>query len=201
MEKNYNHQKETELYQQWEENNLFKAEIDKSKEPFVIMMPPPNATGTLHTGHASFCTYQDILIRYNRMQGIPSLWLPGTDHAAIATQSVVEKKMLETEGLTRHDLSREDFYNRIKDFAEESKSTMRNQIRAMGASCDWSRERYTLDDGLSYAVEEVFIQMMEDGLIYKGNRIVNWDPKLMTTVSDDEIEHKEREATLYYIQY
>jgi valyl-tRNA synthetase len=157
---------EDKIYKKWEESGAFKPKIDPKKKPFVISMPPPNATGVLHLGHAVMLALQDIMIRYNRMQGTPSLWLPGTDHASIATQNKVEQ-LLEKKGKTKYDLGRKDFLKEVHKFVKESQDTIRNQIRKMGSSCDWSRERYTLDKGLTDAVQETFIKMYKDGLIYK----------------------------------
>jgi valyl-tRNA synthetase len=193
-------QHEDQIYQLWEKNNYFKPKIDPNKKPFTISMPPPNATGQLHLGHATMLALQDIMIRYHRMKGDPTLWLPGTDHAAIATQSKVEE-IIAKEGKTRHDLGREPFLERVREYVSQSKDTIRNQVRKMGSSCDWSRERYTLDDNLNHAVNTTFLRMYNDGLIYRGGRIVNWDPHLQTTVSDDEVEYKEKQGKFYYFQY
>jgi len=203
IEKSYTPSKyEQNIYKKWEESGAFTPEINQDKTPFVISMPPPNATGTLHLGHASFITLQDIMIRRKRMQGYNTLWLPGTDHAAIATQSVVEKQ-LQKQGIEkpREELGREKLLEEIKKFVEQSKSTIKKQIKKMGASTDWTREKYTLDDGLNKAVNEMFKRMYKDGIIYQGDRIVNWDPKMETTVSDDEVEYKEEKAKFYYFQY
>jgi len=170
-------------------------------ESYSIVLPPPNVTGTLHMGHASMLAIQDILIRYHRMRGFRTLWLPGTDHAAIATQSVVEKKILKEEKLSRHDLGRNELIKRIEQFAVESHDTIVNQIRAMGASVDWTREAFTLDSARNAAVNTAFKRMYDASLIYRGNRIVNWDPKGQTTISDDEIVYEEREAKLYTFKY
>lgn len=170
-------------------------------EPFTIVLPPPNVTGTLHMGHASMLAIEDILIRYARMQGKRALWVPGTDSAAIATQSKVEGEIYKKEKLTRYDLGREELLKRVAAFAEESKNTIINQVKRMGASLDWSRYAYTLDDTRYKAVMEAFVRMYEAGLIYRGNRIVNWDPKLQTTVSDDEIEYVEQKDPFYYFRY
>lgn len=202
---------ESRVYQLWQDSGFFNP--DKLPEeltaqtgpdggtPFTIMMPPPNATGVLHMGHALGLTVQDVLIRYKRMRGYASLWLPGTDHAAIATQSKVEKEIQKKEGKSRHDLGREEMLARIGEFVEESRDTIRSQIRTMGASCDWSREAFTFDDARNRAVNELFKRMYDAGLIYRGNRIVNWDPKGQTTISDDEIVYEERTATLTTFRY
>ncbi len=193
---------EKALYDQWEASGAFKPSDNTEKTPYSIFMPPPNATGTLHLGHATMLAIEDILIRFKRMQGHPTLYLPGTDHAAIATQSVVEKK-LQKEGVKhpRKDLGREKLLEKIREFVAESQSTIKNQVRRMGASCDWSREAYTFSDQLNHAVNSLFQMMFEDGLIYRGDRIVNWDPKMQTTVADDELEYEERKEPFYTFQY
>ncbi|MBI2610817.1 valine--tRNA ligase [Candidatus Kaiserbacteria bacterium] len=176
--------------------------VTKTDAPsYSIVLPPPNVTGTLHMGHAAMLAIQDILIRYHRMKGLRTLWLPGTDHAAIATQSVVEKELQKKEKKTRHDLGREEFLKRVEDFAQMSHDTIVGQIKAMGASVDWSREAYTLDETRSRAVQEAFKRMYDAGLIYRGNRIVNWDPKGQTTVSDDEVTYEETTGVLYTFRY
>ncbi len=199
---------ESRLYSAWEKSGFFnpdtlieKGAIPKDAEPYSIIMPPPNVTGVLHMGHALMLTVQDILIRYKRMRGFKTLWIPGTDHAAIATQSVVEKKIQKEEGKSRHDLGREELLKRIEQFAAESHDTIASQIRVMGASCDWSREAFTLDEARSKAVRTMFKKMYDDGLIYRGHRIVNWDPKGQTTISDDEIVYKEEKTKFYYLKY
>ncbi len=191
---------ETDIYKLWEQGRVFTANPRSSKEHFSISMPPPNETGTLHVGHALFITLQDILARRARQQGKDVLWLPGTDHAALATNSIIEKRLAE-QGTDKHAVGREKFIDTVKQFVGDSRNTINSQIRAMGASCDWSRQRYTLDEALNRCVNEVFVKMYHDGLIYRGNRIVNWDPHLETTVSDDEVEHKEEEAPFYTLQY
>lgn len=199
---------EAAIYKTWEESGFFNPDVCIEKgvtkpdaKPFTIMMPPPNATGSLHMGHALFLTIEDIMIRFKRMQGYRALWLPGTDHAAIATQSKVEKEISKKEGLSRHDLGREELLRRINTFVAENQHIMTNQMRVMGASCDWSREAFTLDNVRNKAVLTVFKKMYDDGLIYRGYRIVNWDPKGQTTISDDEIVYEEREAKLYTFKY
>ncbi len=199
---------EPTIYKTWEESGFFNPDVCIEKgvtkpdaKPFTIMMPPPNATGSLHMGHALFLTIEDIMIRFKRMQGYRALWLPGTDHAAIATQSKVEKEISKKEGLSRHDLGREELLKRINKFVEENQHIMTNQMRVMGASCDWSREAFTLDNVRNKAVLTVFKKMYDDGLIYRGYRIVNWDPKGQTTISDDEIVYEERDAKLYTFKY
>ncbi len=192
---------EEALYQIWEQGGFFKPSEDPSKEPFTVMMPPPNATGTLHLGHAARITTEDILTRFHRMRGKRALYLPGTDHAAIATQSKVESIIQKEEGKTRHDLGREAFLERVKTYVAGSQDTIRNQVRRTGASCDWSREAYTFSPELSHAVFVMFQKMYADGLIYRGARSVNWDPKLSTTVSDIEIEYEEEKADFYVFKY
>lgn len=191
------------IYKAWEESGYFNPDnlSHKKGKPFTIMMPPPNATGVLHMGHALGLTIQDVITRFKRMQGYDALWLPGTDHAAIATQSTVEKEIQKKESLSRHDLGREELLSRIDSFVEEKRITMRKQMRVMGASCDWSREAFTYDDKRNAAVNTLFKSMYDAGLIYRGNRIVNWDPKGQTTISDDEIVHEERKAKLYTFRY
>lgn len=193
---------EPEIYQRWEQGGAFIAEVNSKRPAFTISMPPPNATGTLHLGHAIMLAIEDLMIRWRRMAGDEALWVPGTDHAAIATESVVIKK-LQNEGIDdpRKTLGREELVRRIIAYVDNSQATIRAQIRAMGSSCDWSRERYTMDEQLSRCVTAVFARMFRDGLIYRGPRIVNWDPALQTTVSDDEIDHVEREAKFYTMRY
>jgi valyl-tRNA synthetase len=194
---------EPRIYQMWEISGYFNPDNlpNATKGPFTIMMPPPNATGVLHMGHMLGCTIQDVLIRFKRLQGYEALWLPGTDHAAIATQSRVEKDISKSEGKNRHELGREELLKRIDTFVEGSRDTIRTQIRATGASCDWSREAFTLDAARNRAVNQMFKDMYDAGLIYRGNRIVNWDPKGQTTISDDEIVHEERAGKLYTFKY
>ncbi|OGZ45180.1 MAG: valine--tRNA ligase [Candidatus Ryanbacteria bacterium RIFCSPHIGHO2_02_FULL_45_13b] len=194
---------EERMYAKWLESGYFTPEnlpdADK-REPFTIIMPPPNVTGVLHMGHALMLTLQDVMIRYQRMRGKRTLWVPGTDHAAIATQARVEKDLVK-EGISRHDLGREEFLRRVEDFAKQSHDTIISQVKTMGASCDWTREAYTLDEKRSLAVRAMFKKMHDDGLIYRGNRIVNWDTKGQTTISDDEIVYEERAAKLYTFRY
>ncbi len=194
---------EDQIYEMWEESGAFKPEsCPKDGEPFTISMPPPNATGQLHLGHAVMLALEDIFIRFARMNGKRALWVPGTDHAAIATENVVIKKLKE-QGMKdpRKELGREKLIAKIAEFVEESKSTIRSQIRKMGSSCDWSRERYTFEPSLNRCVNEVFCRMKNDGLIYRGHRIVNWDPKLQTTVSDDEVVYKEEKSAFFTFKY
>lgn len=194
---------ESRIYSIWEKSGYFNPDNLPSshKEPFTIIMPPPNVTGVLHMGHGLMLTIEDVLIRYKRMRGFKTLWLPGTDHAAIATQSKVEKEISKKEGKNRNDLGREELLRRINEFALESHDTIVNQIKTLGASCDWSREAFTLDKKRSLAVNTMFKSMYEDGLIYKGSRIVNWDPKGQTVISDDEIVYVEEKTNLYYLKY
>ena len=192
---------ESDTYKQWEEAGLFKPNYDESKESFSIALPPPNVTGSLHMGHAFQQTIMDTLIRYHRMKGDNTLWQCGTDHAGIATQMVVERKLAKEENLTRHDLGREEFINRIWKWKEQSGGTITKQMRRLGASVDWSRERFTMDEGLSKAVLEVFVRLSDEDLIYRGKRLVNWDPKLRTAISDLEVENKDVKGYMWYIKY
>lgn len=209
MEPRYDHTAvEKKIYEQWEESGYFDPDVcikkgvtDAGAEPFSIVLPPPNVTGTLHMGHAAMLVIEDIMVRVNRMRGKKTLWIPGTDHAAIATQSKVEKDLVKTEGKNRHDLGREEFLKRVHAFAEESHRTIVNQVKRMGASLDWSREAYTLDDKREIAVRTAFKKMHDFGLIYRGHRVVNWDVKGQTTISDDEIVYEERKTKLYTFRY
>ncbi|HUN10144.1 MAG TPA: valine--tRNA ligase [Aggregatilineales bacterium] len=202
MPKNFNFaEAEPRLYQTWEDSGVFKPEVAPSDaEPYVISMPPPNVTGALHNGHALFVSLEDLMIRYERMRGKAALWVPGTDHAGIATQLQVEK-MLREEGTSRQAIGREEFLERTWAWKEKYGGTITRQLRRLGASCDWSRERFTLDDGLSKAVQEVFCRLYEQGLIYRGPRLVNWSPGLQTAVSDLEVEREEEQGKLYYFKY
>jgi valyl-tRNA synthetase len=201
LEKAYQAKKyENIIYKAWEKSGLFTPKRVKGRKPFVISMPPPNATGTLHLGHATMLAIEDIMIRRKRMQGIPALWLPGTDHASIATQNKVEK-MIAGDGETRHSMGRERFLKKVDEFVKESRGTIKTQIRKMGSSCDWTRERFTLDEGLSKAVREVFLRMFNDGLIYRGDRIVNWCTRCGSTLADDEVEYREEKTVFYYFKY
>lgn len=191
---------EAEWYKFWEDNNLFHAEAEPDKQPFSIVIPPPNVTGQLHMGHALDNTLQDILIRWRRMQGYNTLWMPGTDHAGIATQIKVEE-MLAKDGLTRYDLGREKFIDRVWDWKHQYGSRILTQLKSLGASCDWQRERFTMDEGCSKAVREVFVALYEKGLIYQGNRITNWCPRCNTALSDIEVEHEEKPGNLYHVRY
>ncbi|HSH15611.1 MAG TPA: class I tRNA ligase family protein, partial [Verrucomicrobiae bacterium] len=199
MSKSYDpHAIETRIYEAWERAGYFAASGQGA--PYCIMIPPPNVTGSLHMGHAFQDTLMDTLIRYHRMQGDNTLWQAGTDHAGIATQMVVERQ-LEAEGKTRHDLGREEFVKRVWQWKAESGGTITRQLRRMGASLDWSRERFTMDEGLSQAVTEVFVRLHEEGLIYRGKRLVNWDPVLHTAVSDLEVVSEEEAGHLWHIRY
>ncbi len=194
---------EASIYSTWEKSGYFNPDNlpGERKTPYTIILPPPNVTGTLHAGHAIMLAIQDTLIRHKRMQGYKTLWLPGTDHAAIATQSVVEKKIIKEEGKSRHDLGREEMLKRINEFTLASQDTILSQFRSMGASLDWSRLAFTLDDKRNLAVKTMFTKMYEDGLIYQGHRIVNWDPKGQTTISDDELVYVEEKSKFYYFKY
>ena len=189
---------EKNIYSDWEKSESFKSK--KNKESYSIMMPPPNVTGSLHMGHALTFTIQDILIRYHRMQGKEVLWQAGTDHAGIATQMVVERKLSE-QGIDRRTLGREKFIEKVWEWKKESGGSINNQLRRLGASADWSRERFTMDEGLSKAVKKVFVDLYNDGIIYKDKRLVNWDPKLLTAISDLEVEQRDQEGSLWHIKY
>lgn len=191
---------ESKIYKEWEEKKYFHADENSSKPPYSIVIPPPNVTGSLHMGHALNNTLQDILIRYYKLNGFETMWIPGTDHAGIATQNVVEK-MLHQEGLTRYDLGREKFIERVWKWKEESGGTIINQLKRLGSACDWDRERFTMDEGLSRAVRIVFVTLYKEGLIYRSNYIVNWCPRCHTALSDLEVEHEEKEGAIYEIKY
>lgn len=194
---------EDHIYAMWESSGAFAADAKSTKDPFVISMPPPNATGQLHLGHAVMLALEDIFIRFARMRGKEALWVPGTDHAAIATEAVVIRQVQKEEKIPdpRATLGREELVRRIQHFVKNSQGTIRNQIRKMGTSCDWSREKYTMDPPLARCTNEVFVDMYKQGVMYRGHRIVHWDPKMKTTVSDDEIERKEEKAPFYTFQY
>jgi len=198
---------EKRLYSWWENSGFFQPEndpnmpdFDPTKKPFVISIPPPNITGSLHLGHAMFVSLEDLMIRYHRMLGEPALWVPGSDHAGIATQLQIEKA-LEKEGKHREDIGREAFIERTWAWRERYGGIITEQIRRLGASCDWSRERFTLDEGLSRAVREAFVTLFEKGLIYRGPRLINWSPNLRTAVSDLEVEYSQEPGTLYFFKY
>lgn len=199
---------EDRIYRMWEQSGFFNPDVCvrkkvtvKNAPVFSIVLPPPNVTGTLHLGHAFELTLQDIMVRFHRMAGKRTLWVPGTDHAAIATQSKVEDMLYKKEGKTRHDLGREKFLKRVEQFAKENHDTIIHQVKKMGASLDWSREVYTLDEKRNLAVRTAFARMYKEGLIYHGSRMINWDPRLKTVISDDEIEWKEERTEFYYLQY
>ena len=201
LEKNYDSSKvENRWYEFWEQNHLFAPSDDESKPAFSIVMPPPNVTGKLHMGHAMDETMQDILVRYKRLKGFSTLWVPGTDHAGIATQAKVEN-MLRDQGIMREEIGREAFLEHCWDWKNQYGNTITKQIRKLGASCDWERERFTMDEGCSKAVREAFVSLYEQGLIYQGNYIVNWCPHCQTTISDIEVEHEENQGALYYLNY
>ena len=199
---------ESRIYAMWEAGGYFKPHNDPNKpgfdptvEPFIISIPPPNVTGELHLGHAMFVSVEDLMIRYHRMKGYSTLWVPGSDHAGIATQLMVERDLLKNEEITREELGREKFIERTWEWKKKYGGIITNQIRRLGASCDWDRERFTLDEGLSRAVREAFVRLYEKGLIYRGPRLINWSPGLKTAVSDLEVEYSEEDATLYYFKY
>ena len=194
-------QVESHIYQMWEDHDCFKGVEDSEKKPFSIVMPPPNVTGQLHMGHALDCTLQDILTRFKRMQGYAALWLPGTDHAGIATQIKVEEELRVKEGKTRYDLGREKFLERVWKWKEEYGNRIVQQQKKMGVSCDWSRARFTMDEGCSKAVRETFCELYDKGLIYKGSRIINWCPHCVTALSDAEVEYVDKPGHLWYIRY
>ncbi|MFC1631496.1 class I tRNA ligase family protein, partial [Candidatus Omnitrophota bacterium] len=191
---------EDRWYKFWEENDLFHAEVKPKTKPYCIVIPPPNVTGILHMGHALNNTIQDILIRFRRMQGYAALWMPGTDHAGIATQNVVEKELAQ-EDLRRDDLGREEFLDRVWDWKDKYGSTIITQLKKLGCSCDWPRTRFTMDEQYCDAVNEVFIQLAQHDLIYKANYIINWCPRCQTALSDEESQHKDVKGSLYYIHY
>lgn len=202
LAKTYNPKEfETRIYEEWEENGAFAPGEDKSKKPFTIVMPPPNITGKLHMGHALDQTLQDLLIRFRRMQGYNALWVPGTDHASIATEVKVVEKIREEEGLSKEDLGREEFLKRAWKWKEEYGGTIKKQVRKLGSSCDWERERFTLDEGCSRAVVKTFVNLYKKGLIYRGNRLINWCPQCRTSLSDAEVEHQDKNAKYYYVKY
>ncbi|OGB73618.1 valine--tRNA ligase [candidate division Kazan bacterium RIFCSPHIGHO2_01_FULL_44_14] len=201
MDKTFDFKKlESGLYDSWEKSGVFTPKIETGKQPYTIIMPPPNANASLHIGHALFVTVEDIMVRYHRMKGEPTLWLPGADHAGIATQVSFEKELAKQDK-TRFDLGRDEFVKQTFDFTVKNRITMENQLRALGASCDWTRKKFTLDSDVSEAVFTTFKKMYDEGLIYRGERIVNWCPRCATSLSDLEVEHKETEGVLTYIKY
>ncbi|MHB0871463.1 MAG: class I tRNA ligase family protein, partial [Chloroflexota bacterium] len=201
MPKSYDpKQYEDSWYRFWESSGYFTPEIDWSKKPFTIIMPPPNITGELHVGHALTASIEDILIRWHRMMGDPTLWLPGEDSAAIAAQNVVER-LLAKDGLSRYDLGREKFLEKMWEWANKYRHIIADQHKRLGASCDWTREKFTMDPGPSRAVRTAFVRLYERGLIYRGNRIINWCPRCATALSDLEVDHREEESSLTYVKY
>lgn len=201
MQTKYEPQKfEKEIYKNWEEGGYFKARVNENKKPFTIVMPPPNITGKLHLGHALNNTIQDIIIRYKRMQGYEACWIPGTDHASISTEAKVVEK-IKNEGKSKDELGRDKFLEECWDWTEEYGGTIKRQLRTVGVSCDWDRDSFTMDKNLTRAVRKVFKKMYDEGLIYRGNRIVNWDPEAKTALSDAEVYHKDQEGHLWYIKY
>ena len=194
------HDVELKWYAAWEESGLFHADEKSGREGYSIVIPPPNVTGVLHMGHALNNTVQDILARWKRMSGYEVLWMPGTDHAGIATQNVVEKQ-LASEGCDRHALGRDKFVERVWQWREESGGKIIEQLKRLGASCDWERERFTMDEGLSTSVREVFVRLYDEGLIYRANRLINWCPRCHTALSDLEVEHEEKSVASSFPQY
>ena len=192
---------ESRIYENWEKSGCFQGRRDPQKKPFTIVMPPPNVTGQLHMGHAMDCALQDILIRFKRMQGYAALWVPGIDHAGIATQIKVEEELRTKEGLTRYDLGREKFLDRVWDWKRTYGDRIVKQQKKMGISCDWDRARFTMDEGCSKAVREVFCNLYEKGLIYKGSRIINWCPHCVTALSDAEVEYQDKPGSFWHIRY
>src|ERR1700742_3875127 len=202
LEKTFDPQSaEPRLYAAWEASGGFAPIDDPAAEPFSIVIPPPNVTGSLHIGHALNNTLQDVLIRFERMRGKAALWLPGTDHAGIATQMVVERQLAAAGNESRRDMGREAFVAKVWEWKAESGGTITRQLRRLGASCDWSRERFTLDEGLSNAVKKVFVTLHKQGLIYRDKRLVNWDPQFQTAISDLEVEQREVEGAFYHFAY
>ena len=201
LEKTYDpKQVEDRIYDMWVKGNYFHAEPNPEKTPFTIVIPPPNITGQLHMGHALDTTLQDILIRYKRMQGFETLWLPGTDHASIATEAKIVAALKE-EGLTKEGIGREEFLRRAWDWRTKYGGRIISQLKKLGSSCDWARERFTLDEGCSKAVTEVFCMLYEKNLIYRGERMINWCPNCKTSISDAEVEYKEKAGGFWYVRY
>ncbi|MBU1083323.1 valine--tRNA ligase, partial [Patescibacteria group bacterium] len=192
---------EAKIYERWEESGLFTPDIQPDKKPYTIIMPPPNAYDQLHIGHALFVTIEDVLVRYHRMKGEPTLWLPGADHAGIASQVFFEKILKEERQMSRFDLGKEKFIEELGEFVSRKREIMENQLRRLGASCDWTRKKFTLDPDVSEAVVHTFKKMHDEGLIYRGEKIINWCPRCATGLSDLEVEHKEKEGKLTYIKY
>ena len=201
MNKNYNPKEvEDKIYENWEKSGYFSASVDENKKPYSVIMPPPNVTGNLHMGHALDQTMQDILIRFKRMQGYSALWIPGTDHASIATEAKVVQE-LEKEGLSKEKIGREEFLKRAWQWKEKYGGNIKKQLRKLGISCDWARERFTMDEGCSEAVKEYFLRLYEKGLIYRGERIINWCPNCKTSISDAEVEFKEQDSHFWHLKY
>ena len=191
---------EPRLYSEWMNKGYFGAKVDPDKKPFCVVMPPPNITGQLHMGHALDNTLQDILIRYKRMKGFEALWVPGTDHASIATEAKIVEKMRE-EGLTKDDLGREKFLERAWDWKKQYGGRIVEQLKKLGSSCDWSRERFTMDGGCSEAVKDVFIKYYNQGLIYRGERIINWCPHCLTSISNAEVDYEDQAGAFWHLRY
>ena len=201
MENNFNFkEKEEKIYKEWENGGHFKCKKDDSKKPFVIAMPPPNITGKLHMGHALDNTIQDIFVRYNRMKNVPTLWVPGTDHASIATEAKVVQK-LKAQGKTKDELGRDKFLDEVWAWKDEFGGEITKQLRKIGTSCDWEKEKFTMDENLSKAVVTVFEKLYNEGLIYRGERLVNWCPTCKTSISDIEVEYEEEPSFLWHIRY
>ena len=197
-------QAEARWYRAWEEAGVFQPDVagaKAGKKPYVIMMPPPNVTGSLHMGHALFVTIEDLLARTHRMRGEPTLWLPGVDHAGIATQAVVERELKRLEGKSRHDLGREAFLERVWQWKHKNGDRIVEQLKAMGASADWSRQRFTMDEHLNVAVREAFVRLWDQGLVYRSERLIHWDPALLTSLSDEEVDHEDKDGELYRFAY
>lgn len=192
---------EADIYKFWIDEKLFHAEPDTNAKPYCVVIPPPNVTAALHMGHALNNTLQDILIRYHRMLGDNTVWIPGTDHAGIATQTVVEKRVLKEEGKRRTDFQREEFVAKIQAWKDQYEAHILGQLKAMGCSCDWDRTRFTMDPVCARAVREAFFRMFKDELIYRGKRLVNWDPATGTALADDEVEMQEVEGFFWYLKY
>ena len=192
---------EDRIYKMWEDSGSFRAETDPEKKPFTIVMPPPNITGQLHMGHALDQTLQDVLIRFKRLQGFSTLWLPGSDHASIATEVKVVDKLREEEGKEKEDIGREAFLERAWEWKKIYGGKITEQCRKLGDSCDWSRERFTMDDGCNKAVKEMFVRLYKKGLIYRGNRLINWCPVCGTSLSDAEVEHEDKTGKYWYFRY
>ena len=201
LNKNYEpKESEARLYKYWTDNGVVKGHVDRDKKPFTIVMPPPNITGQLHMGHALDNMMQDAIIRFKRMQGYAALWVPGTDHASIATEVKIVNQLAES-GIKKEDLGREGFLKKAWEWREQYGGRIVEQLKKLGSSCDWSRERFTMDEGCSRAVKEVFVRLYEKGLIYRGSRIINWCPKCQTALSDAEVEYSEQPSHLWHIRY